>query len=423
MTGILNRVVEHWRKACKRQKQRHSLSTSSISNKNFIIQAPTPSQLLDQLLTWKTMEPMLLVGAFSYNYIMLAALDDFSVEETSTFCESIFRKMISSQASSFVDRRIVPNSYTYELLLKSWSNRTGDLNTMEHLWSLFNEMQQLHKDGILEMPLNENHYTIVMHAFMRTNQIDWMNRAEQLFQQMRESTTLTPDQSIYTCYLRGWLSLKGLTLEQWQRCKAVLNDALEQSKACPQKPLVNASEFKYLMEAAFRMRRNDLVEQSFAELCKWHSTFPVPSMAPSVRCLSTLMRTYARTHRPDQAEQILFSLIQDRRGKIKAKWTPKAFHFEEIIKCWLKLTATNDGLERAGQLLLHAVELDQEFCLDLSCDYLYWIISAWAQSGRHDAPSRAAALLEAFRSRSKELVRKDCLQLVEKMQSPSFQRK
>jgi hypothetical protein len=79
-------------------------------------------------------------------------------------------------------------------------------------------------------------------------------------------------------------------------------------------------------------------------------------------------------------------------------------------------------LERAGQFLLCAVELDKELRLKHSELHLNWIVSAWSRSGRHDAPARAAALLEAFQSKARRVYeRKSCLRLMKKMQIPSCQ--
>jgi hypothetical protein len=423
MTYLLSVIVNQWRNIKHESpNQRHPHPTSSTSKKNSVVARPTPSQMLDQVLTWKTMEPILLIDVGIFNVIMAAALDDYSAKDTPIFCESVFRKMLPTQASS-VDQRTLPDAYTYTLVLRTWGLRSGSPEAVEHLWHLFNEMQQLHKDGNLKTPLNVIHYTAVIDAFMCTQQIDWMNRAEQLFQRMLKSPALSPVQGTYTVYLVNWMLYKGLTLEQWHRCKAVLNDALERSKAFPTEPLVKASIFGNFMVAAQNLKRDDLAEQTFVELCQWNNSFPVPSMTPDVHCMTALLRTYANTSRPDLAERILSTLIKSAREKSSTKWTPLAYHFEMIIKSWLQQTESEeDGLERAGKLLLYAVKVDREFRLDISPKYLYWIITAWARSGRHDAPSQAAALLKAFQSQSKMDVRKDYIQLVEKMQSPSFQR-
>jgi hypothetical protein len=77
-------------------------------------------------------------------------------------------------------------------------------------------------------------------------------------------------------------------------------------------------------------------------------------------------------------------------------------------------------LDRAGQLLLRAMELDEKLRLGRLDKSLYRIVSAWSRSGRRDAPARAAALLEAFQSRSKKPVQSACLQIMKDMQSSSF---
>jgi hypothetical protein len=422
MTQLLNGLLEQWYLTRKKGHPRHSQSDPSTLG-------PTPSQMLDQLSTWKTMEPMLLLVARTLNQIMQAAIDDNHAKEAPLFCESLFRSMLPTQSSSSsscaVDQRTLPDAFTYTLVLKAWSKRTGgSLEATEHLWNLFSEIQQLHKDGILEAPLNAIHYTILIDGFTRTKQITWINRAEQLFQQMEESPTLTPTRGTYVAYLVGWLSYIGLTLEQWHRCKVVLNKALEQSKASPQDPLVNASMFSRFMVTACALKRDDLAELTFVELCEWYNRYPVPSMVPDGHCLKALLQMYIRTLRPKLAEQILLIVIKEVHGKNNFEWVPTAQHFDQIIRCWLQQTVPDeDGLERAGQLFLQALELDKELRLDISDESLYEIIFAWAQSRRHDGPSRASALLKAFQSQSRKPVRSACLQLVEKMQSPSFQQK
>jgi hypothetical protein len=439
MTFLLNRIVDQWRiftsNEKQKQKQRHKGSKSwnsmTVSHQNSVFHGSTPSQMLNQLLTWKSMEPMLLLEARSYNLIMQAAMGDYRGEETAMLCESIFRRMLPTQtrtqkqSSSYVpvDRRTLPDSYTCMFVLQAWARRcTTNPDATERMWHLFSEMQQLHKDGILEAPLNAIHYNVVIDGLMRSNQVDWMNRAEQLFQQMNESPTLIPTRSTYGSYLDGWLSYKHVSLEQWHRCKVVLDDALERSKAMPEEPLVNASTFAHFMRAANWLGRYDLAEQTYVDLCGWHKQLPTPSMAPDNHCMRALVHVYSYTRRPDQAEQALLAVVKEARGKNRLSWWPGAFHFEMVIQCWLKQrTSEEDGLERAGQLLLRAAEVGEELRLNLSDDSLYWIVSAWAKSGRDDAPVRAAALLDAFRSRSKASVRKACFELVEKMQSPSIQ--
>jgi hypothetical protein len=421
MTRLLNGVVDEWRITRKSRDRRHPQSNVFISNQKSIIQWPSPSQMLDQLLTWKSMEPMLLFNARSYNLIMQAALEDYRTDETPIFCESIFRSMLPTKSSAF-DKRALPDTNTYTLVLQAWNKCTGNPEATERVWDLFNEIHQLRRDGILEIPLDALHYTIVIDALMRTQQVDWMNRAEHIFQRMQKSWMATPFAGTYAVYLSGWLSYKDLTLEQWHRCKTVLNDALERSKASPEQPLVNASLFARFMVKASNLGRDDLAEQIFTELCQWYKEFPVSSMTPDVHCLKAMLHMYTRTLRPDPAEQVLFTLIKEGHRRNRPEWWPKAHHFEVVIQCWIRHTVCKEGgLERAGQLLLRAVELEREICLNLSDEPLCGIISAWAQSGRHDAPSHAAALLKAFQSRSKKPVRSACLHLVENMQSPSFQ--
>jgi hypothetical protein len=437
MTYLLNKMLTQGRFAMReRRNQRRPQSRSSEvvpSNKPSHIRGSTPSQMFIQLMAWKKMEPMLLLDTSCFNLVMQAAIDDYDADDTPMLCESIFRSMLPSQSSSssssssfFVDQRTLPDAYTYTAVLRAWEKCTGKPEVTEHVWRLFNEIEQLHKDGILKTPLNIIHYNIVINALMRTQQVDWMNRAEGLFQQMQTSSTLTPDRGIYVGYLAGWLLYKGLTLEQWHRCKAVLNNALERSKASPTEPLVDASTFSHFMVKAGYLGRDDLAEQTFADLLEWYEQFPVPSMAPDVHCLRALVNLYTRTLQPDKAEQALFALVEEARDKKMPKWGADGSHFLATIKCWLKQAssasnadADEDGLERAGRLLLRALELDRKLRLNVTNRFLYLVLSAWAESDRHDAPVRAAALLRAFQSRSKKPVRNDCFRLVKTMQSAS----
>jgi hypothetical protein len=418
MTNLLNAVLGQWRIVRERVHRRNSRSKSA-SPENSIIPGPSPLQMLEQLRTWKSKEPLLLLNAQSFSSIMQASIEEYNAEETPLFCESIFRNMIETQSSS-VDKRTLPDARSYLFVMKAWSKcSTVNPEAMERLWNLFNDIQKLHKDGILKDPLDAIHYAFVIECLLNTRQREWMDRVDQLFQQMQESSTLIPDKKVYASYIYGWLTYEDLTLEQWHHCKAVLNEALERSKVSPEEPLVDGAVFARFMVAACDLDRDDLAEQTYAELGEWYKQFPVPSMAPDANCLKALILLYSRTLRPEEAEQALFNLIKTGHGR------PKAAHFEMIIKkCWLKQTASDeDGLERAGQLLLRAVKLDEELRLNLSDESLYWIISAWAESGRRDAPARAAFLLAAFQSKGKRKVRTVCLQLVKKMHSPSFQLK
>jgi hypothetical protein len=417
MTTLLNVVLIQWQNIRLRGIQKHLESESSTPHQTSIIHGPTPSQMLDQLWTWKSMEPMLLLNPHSFALVIQVAaggINDYCAEETPCLCESIFRRMLQTQ-SSLLDRRTLPNARLYTLVLRAWAKCDGNPEATEHLWNLFNDIQQLHKDGILEDPLNRDSYALVIERFMGTQKVDWMNRADQLFQQMQESSTLTPDKEGYATYLTGWLTYEDLTLEQWHHCKAVLDDAMKRSKGSPEDPLADFSIFLRFMAKASKLGRDDLAEQIYVELGQWNKQFS--SLIPETYRLKDLLKIYTRKLQPELAEQSLFIFIRESRRERNHDQRPKALHFGVVIKCWLKQTASKeDGLERAGQLLLRAVELDDALRLNLSDEPLHWILSAWAQSGRDDAPARAAALLVAFQARSKKGVRKASFQLVKNMQ-------
>jgi hypothetical protein len=412
MTFFLNAVVDQWRIMRGKENQQKS------SYKSSFLQGPTPSQMLDQIMAWKSMEPMLLLNSRSYTLIMQAAVEVYNDEESPMLCDSIFRKMLPSQSSS-VDQRTLPNYFTYTHMILAWSKCHKNPEATERLWNLFNEIQQLHKDGILENPLEPMHYAMVIGALMRPQQIDWMNRAEQVFQQAQELLTPAPLRGAYLSYLHGWLFYKDLTLEKWHQCKAILNEALERST--PQNPLANASIFARFIVTAGKLGRDDLSEQTYIELCQWYKQLPVSSMAPDVYCWNALIHTYSRTLRPYLAEQALFTLIHEVNAKKCPELGPKAHHFEIVIQSWLQqMDSKEDGLERAEQLLMRAVKLDKQLGLNLSSQSLNWIIKAWSQSGLRNAPYRAAALLKAFQSESTIPVRSFTLELVKTMQSPSY---
>jgi hypothetical protein len=337
MTFLLNKIVDQWRITMfKRLKPGQSHSKLSKTNENPIIQVSTPSQKLNQLLTWQSMEPMLLIRAHSYALIMQAAVDDYNAEETPMLCESIFRRILPTRSLSSVDRRTLPDALTYTMVLQAWRKCTSNPEAIERIWNLFNEIHQLHKDGILETPLNSLHCTIVISALMRTGKVDWMNLTEQFFQPPLTWATLTPGRDMYTVYLHGWLNYNNTTLEQWHRCKAVLNNALERSKASPEEPLVDAHIFSLFILKAGYLGRDNLAEQTYAELCHWHKQFPVTSMAPNVYTLKALVLMYIRTRRPDAAEEALFTLIEKDRGQNHLEWATIAHYFNEVIQCWLK---------------------------------------------------------------------------------------
>jgi hypothetical protein len=145
-------------------------------------------------------------------------------------------------------------------------------------------------------------------------------------------------------------------------------------------------------------------------------------MAPDVYCLIALLHIYSRTLRPYLAEHTLFNLIRECLANNCPEFRPKAIHFEMVIRCWLKQTASKEvGLKRAGRLLLEAVELDKELRLNLLSQSLHLILSAWAESGLSNAPSRAAALLKAYQSKSTKPALNVSFELVKKMQSCSEQ--
>jgi hypothetical protein len=297
---------------------------------------------------------------------------------------------------------------------EDYSPSTTSANAAERVWDLYSNMKT-------SQPLDANHTTLVMAALVHSHHEPWMAQAEELFQELlASSSTLTRD--VYKVYFSGWLTYNGLTQEQWDQCKVVLEDALERSKAHPQEPLVDASMFAQFMECAYHAEQDEWVLEIYNQLCTWHKRLPVASMAPNAQCLNVLLYSYTRMLRPVEAEGILMRLVEEARSHPEAGLA--AHPFESVINCYLERAVQseddNDSLTRAEQLLLRALELDQEFEWDLSEESLYAIVAAWATSGRADAPSRAAALVEAYASQSSNPVSKECKEMVKHMQSPSF---
>jgi len=305
--------------------------------------------------------------------------------------ETMQRLAVSTGNSS-----IAPDTIGFACVINAWSR--DPTNGAPRAEAILNRMKELHRAGNPNVKPNAPTYATVLNCWAKSKAKGAAERADSMLKELNALYTETgeveykPNHYTYTCVLDAWARSGN---PQAPERVEVLLDEMEKGG------LVLAShQYTTAIIAWARSGKPESIERAEALVRRMKERSEIlvqPELAPNVKTFNALLDVYGRNKRAQKAQETLDRMISGYRDG-KEDWKPDNISINTVISAW-----SNSGDHQAGTKAEACFKRMEGYGNELHFKPDAWtfssLISAFAKSRELNAAFRAQYYMDDMKSR------------------------
>ena len=264
------------------------------------------------------------------------------------------------------------------LVMNDWARTSSPTGASTAAAVLERLEQEVFDAGNAEIDLTVMHYSVVAHAWAKSDHHQAGLQAEQvldsLMERSRTKPSIAPNRVVYNCVIHAW-SRQGNTV----RAEA----AFERMKADPTIEL-ETGDYNALLSAYSRQGNARRAESILKEMLD-------SGVEPDLNSYNCILESWRQDDEPGAAERAesILDTLQQNYDNHQSDIRPNGRSYSSVVSAYIK-TGRSDAVAQAERLLSLAEERG------LAHDsYLYnSVLDAWAMSNNVDATAKAEAILD-----------------------------